>query len=171
MANFQVRISESLASRFDAWAAAQGGRSPALRRLMEAAAADPRPTDSRPAIRPVKLTVRLSAEDSRGLASAAEVMGMTPNAWAAAVIRHRLHGRPTMRPDHEVELIALRAEVRRVGVNVNQIARALNTAVIEGDVLDLELQYLDALRTELRAHIDAIGEAFAGNLAYWQAEP
>ncbi len=171
MANFQVRISESLAGRFDAWAAAQGGRSPALRRLMEQAASGPAAVTGRPAIRPMKLTVRLSAWDSRGLATEAEAMGMTPNAWAAAVLRHRLQGRPTLRRDHEVELIALRAEVRRIGVNVNQIARALNTAVMEGAVLDLELQYLDALRMELRAHIDAIGEAFAGNLAYWQAQP
>lgn len=171
MANFQVRISESLAGRFDAWAAAQGGRSPALRRLMEQAAAGPSLAAERKATRPVKLTVRLTAEDSRGLGEAAAAMGMTPNAWAAAVVRHRLHGRPTLRRDHEVELIALRAEVRRIGVNVNQIARALNTAVMEGAVLDLELRYLDDLRAELRAHIEAVGEAFAGNLAYWQAEP
>lgn len=171
MANFQVRISESLAGRFDAWAATQGGRSPALRCLMEQAAVGPRPAVERVAARPVKLTVRLTTEDSRGLADAAAAMGMTPNAWAAALVRHRLHGRPTLRRDHEVELIALRAEVRRIGVNVNQIARALNTAILEGTVLDLELRYLDDLRTELRAHMEAVGEAFAGNLAYWQAEP
>ena len=171
MANFQVRISESLAGRFDAWAATQGGRSPALRRLMEQAAATPRGAAERVASRPVKLTVRLAAEDSPGLADAAAAMGMTPSAWAAAVIRHRLHGRPTFGRDHEIELIALRAEVRRIGVNVNQIARALNTAVMEGAVLDLELRYLDDLRTELRAHVEAVGEAFAGNLASWQAEP
>lgn len=171
MANFQVRISESLAGRFDAWAAAQGGRSPALRRLMEQAAAAPPVPADRPATRPAKLTVRLTADDSRGLADVATAMGMTPSAWAAAVLRHRLHGRPTLRRDHEIELIALRAEIRRIGVNVNQIARALNTAVLEGAVLDLELRYLDDLRRELRAHIEAVGDAFAGNLAYWQAEP
>jgi multidrug efflux pump subunit AcrB len=135
---------------------------------MEQAASGPAAVVGHSTTRPVKLTVRLSAGDSRGLASAAEAMGMTPNAWVAAVIRHRLQGPPTLRRDHEVELIALRAEVRRIGVNVNQIARALNTAVMEGAVLDLELEYLDALRV---AHIDAVGEAFAGNLAYWQAEP
>jgi hypothetical protein len=61
--------------------------------------------------------------------------------------------------------------VRRIGVNVNQIARALNTAVMEGKVLDLELAYLDTLRTELRAHMFTLREAFEGNLAYWAAEP
>ena len=121
--------------------------------------------------RPLKLTVRLAAEDGRGLMLAASEMGLTPSAWAAALIRHRLLGRPTFRRQDEIELIGVRAEIRRIGVNVNQIARALNTAVMEGAVLDLELNSLEALRVELRAHVEALGEAFAGNLAYWQVEP
>jgi hypothetical protein len=56
-------------------------------------------------------------------------------------------------------------------VNVNQIARALNTAVLEGKVLDLEIAYLEDLRTELRVHMSTLREAFVGNLAYWQADP
>jgi hypothetical protein len=38
-------------------------------------------------------------------------------------------------------------------------------------VLDLEVAYLDALRTELRAHMFTLREAFEGNLAYWQVDP
>lgn len=171
MANLSVRVPDETLSRFDGWAGAHGGRAPALRRLMDQAAADPSAPAERLPARPLKLTVRLSAEDGRGLAGDAVAMGLTPNAWAAAVIRHRLHGRPTFRRRDEIELIAMRAELRRIGVNVNQIARALNTAVLEGRVLDLELSYLDALRAEIRAHIAALGEAFEGNLAYWQGEP
>ncbi len=96
-------------------------------------------------------------------------MGLTPNAWAAALIRHRLIGRPTFRRADEIALIAVQAEVRRVGVNVNQIARALNTVVLEGRVLDLELAYLDDLRTELRGHMSTLRAAFDGNQAYWGA--
>jgi hypothetical protein len=98
-------------------------------------------------------------------------MGLTPNAWAAALIRFRLRARPTFRRSDEVSLLAMQAELRRIGVNVNQIARALNTAVMEGKVLDLELAYLDDLRAEIRAHLVALREAFEGNLAYWQVDP
>ena len=56
-------------------------------------------------------------------------------------------------------------------MNVNQVARAVNTAVLAGHVLDLELAYLGDLSRELRAHMVALREAFEGNLAYWQAEP
>jgi hypothetical protein len=98
-------------------------------------------------------------------------MGLSPNAWAAAVLRRRLSGRPTFRRTDELALIAIHTELRRVGVNVNQIARALNTAVMEGKVLDLELTYLDSLRMELRVHMSTLREAFEGNLAYWDGGP
>lgn len=118
----------------------------------------------------MKLTVRLSVADGHGLDAAAAAMGLTRNAWAAAVIRRRLHGRPTFSRPDELSLLAVQAEMRRIGVNINQIARALNTAVMEGKVLDLELAYLDELRAEIRTHMQALREAFAGNLAYWEAK-
>lgn len=170
MANFNVRISDPMAARFDAWATAHGGRSPALRHLIDTASAGGDGAPDEPARlghRPVKLTVRLGAEDSRGLDREAQAMGLTRSAWAAALVRYRLTGRPTFRREDEVALITIQAEVRRVGVNVNQIARALNTAVLEGRVLDLELAYLDDLRTELRVHLSTLRQAFAGNAAYW----
>ena len=98
-------------------------------------------------------------------------MALTPNGWVAALIRHRLQGKPTFGPGETIALLAIQGEVRRIGVNVNQIARALNTAVMEGKVLDLEIAYLDALRIELRAHMFTLREAFEGNLAYWAVEP
>jgi hypothetical protein len=119
----------------------------------------------------LKLTVRLADDDGDNLAREAAAMGLTPNGWAAALIRHRLHGKPAFPRAEGVALLAIQGEVRRIGVNMNQIARAVNTAVMEGKVLDLEVAYLDALRTELRAHMFTLREAFEGNLAYWAVEP
>jgi hypothetical protein len=174
MADFKLRLSDDLAARFDGWAAERGGRSPALRHLIEQASGAGSASfegSGRLGSRPSKLTVRLAAADGRGLDAAAAQMGLTRNAWAAALIRRRLHTRPTFRRSDELSLLAMQTELRRIGVNVNQIARALNTAVMVGKVLDLELTYLDDLRAEIRAHMLALHEAFAGNLAYWQVEP
>jgi len=172
MADFKLRLSDELATRFDVWAADHGGRSPALRQVIGRACMGRRVAAvgaGRLGARPVKLTVRLTAEDARGLAATATETGLTPNAWAAAVVRRRLRGRPTfVRPD-VISLIAIQTELRRVGVNVNQIARAMNTAVVEGRVLELELRYLDDLRAEIRGHMAGLREAFEGNLAYWDA--
>ena len=171
MANLSLRVPDELLARFDACAGGQGGRAPTLRRLMDQAAAGPPTPGERLPARPLKLTVRLAADDGEGLAREAASMGLTPNGWVAALVRRRLHGKPTFRPGEAVALLAIQGEVRRIGVNVNQIARALNTAVMEGKVLDLEVAYLDALRTELRAHMFTLREAFAGNLAYWAVDP
>lgn len=171
MADFKLRLPDDLAARFDAWAGAHGGRSPALRHLIDQASSDAPANASRLGRRPVKLTVRLAADDARGLDAAAGEMGLTRNAWVAALVRHRLSNRPTFSRQDELSLLAIQTELRRVGVNVNQIARALNTAVEDGRVLELEIAYLDDLRREMRAHVEALGEAFAGNLAYWQGEP
>ena len=171
MANLSLRVPDDLLARFDAAAGGQGGRAPTLRRLMGQAAAGLPAAGGRLPARPLKLTVRLTADDGDGLAREASGMALTPNGWVAALIRHRLHGKPTFGPGETIALLAIQGEVRRIGVNVNQIARALNTAVMEGKVLDLEIAYLDALRTELRAHMFTLREAFEGNLAYWAVEP
>jgi hypothetical protein len=173
MANFNVRVPDEMAARFDAWAAGAGGRSPALRHLIDRAASSGEPAapvDRLPR-RPAKLTVRLSTADARGLADAAALTGLTPNAWVAALVRARLQSRPTLDRAGQAAVIAAQAELRRIGVNVNQIARALNTAVFEGGrVLDLEIVYLDDLRSELRAHLSTLREAIAGNLTYWSGD-
>jgi len=171
VANLSIRVPDELLARFDATAGGQGGRAPTLRRLMDQAASGPLEPAGRLPPRPMKLTVRLTADDGEGLVREAANMALTPSSWVAALIRHRLRGKPTFASGEAVALLAIQGEVRRIGVNVNQIARALNTAVMEGKVLDLEVAYLDALRTELRAHLFTLREAFEGNLAYWTTEP
>lgn len=174
MADFKLRLPDELAASFDAWAADRGGRSPALRHLIAracAARAKSPTTPSRLAARPVKLTVRLGRDDGRSLDVEARKIGLTRSAWVAALVRRRLVGKPTFSRPDELALLAIQAEFRRIGVNVNQIARALNTAVVEGKTLELEVAYLDDLRAEIAGHMTALREAFAGNLAYWDGGP
>lgn len=174
MADFKLRLPDELAVRFDAWAGDHGGRSPALRHLIARACGaqtKATATPSRLAARPEKLTVRLTRADGRGLDAEARKLGLTRSAWVAALVRRRLAAKPTFSRSDELALLAIQAELRRIGVNVNQIARALNTAVMEGKVLDLEIAYLDDLRAEIVGHIAMLREAFEGNLAYWDTGP
>jgi hypothetical protein len=174
VADIKLRLPDDLAVRFDAWAGDRGGRSPALRHLIARAcdAKDEAAANAgRLAARPVKLTVRLTRTDGRGVDAEARKVGLTRCAWVAALVRRRLAGKPTFSRPDELALLAIQAEFRRIGVNVNQIARALNTAVMEGKVLDLEVAYLDDLRAEIVGHMTVLREAFEGNLAYWDAAP
>ncbi|HEX5776207.1 MAG TPA: plasmid mobilization relaxosome protein MobC [Caulobacteraceae bacterium] len=162
---------DDLAARFDAAARPLGGRSALLFRLVDGAA------PQRPHVAPVaaprrdacRLMVRLAGPEAAHVAREAAALGQPKSTWVAALVRRHTTGAGRFcRPD-ELALIAVQGELRRIGVNVNQIARALNTAVMEGRVLDLEPAYLDELRAEMRGHVGALREAFVGNLAYWDA--
>lgn len=173
MDRLTVRLSPDLLRRFDAAAAGQGGRSWLLRRLIEATAQAPLPAaEAAPAAgRTGKLTLRLGEADLAVLEAEASAVGLSRTQWAVALIRRRLHGRPQLSRPEAIAFIEVRRELRRIGVNVNQIARALNTAVLEGRVLDLELAQLGAFQDEIRVHLDGLRDAFEGNLAYWAVGP
>lgn len=172
MDRITLRLSADLVRRFDAAAAGQGGRSRLLRRLMERAAQASLPE---PLVGPQtgsteKLTIRLCAADLVLLTAEAEKAGFSRTQWTVALIRHRLYGRPQFTPPEALALLESRRELRRIGVNINQIARALNTAVLEGQVLDLEIAQLAAFQAEIDGWIVAVGEALAGNMAYWSSK-
>ena len=168
-----VRVADDLASRFDVAAAPGGGRSALLHRLVRDAAAAPSPGRAPPTPRrdALRLMVRLAPPEAAHVQREALAMAMPRAAWVAALVRRHAGGRPAFARPDEITLIGTLRELRRIGVNVNQIARALNTAVMEGRVLDTELTAVDDLRRELSGHIGGLQEAFAGNLAYWAVEP
>lgn len=173
MDRITLRLPPDLVCRFDAAAASRGGRSRYLRTVMEAAAQAPLPeaTQAPPGAKSAKLTLRLAAEDMALLEAEAGRAGLLRTQWAVMLMRRRLHGRLQLAPPEALALIGVRRELHRIGVNINQIARALNTAVMEGAVLDLEIAQLAAFAAEIRGHLGGLDEAFAGNLAYWSAEP
>lgn len=173
MDRLTLRVPPDLIRRFDAAAALSGGRARLLRRLMEAAAQAPFPEAQTPppARLSSKLGLRLTLVDMAALEREAALRGQSRTQWTVALIRARLHGRPQLSRGEAIAFLEVQRELRRIGVNINQIARALNTAVMEGAVLDLEIAQLAAFAAEIRGHLGGLDDAFAGNLAYWSAEP
>jgi hypothetical protein len=169
MDRLTLRLPPDLIRRFDAAAAGRGGRSRLLRRLMEDAAQAPlpQPQGAAPAGRPGKLTLRLGEGDLALLEAEAASMGLSRTQWSVALIRRRLHRRPQLSHPEALAFIEVQRDLRRIGVNINQIARALNTAVLEGTVLDLEIAQLAVFAEDIRAHLSGLRGAFEGNLAYW----
>jgi hypothetical protein len=172
MATLYARVPDDLAARFEGVAAAFGGRSARLRQLVEgdcgvAPTAICGVSERRSAMR---LMVRLASPEARHVATESARFALPHAGWVAALVRRHARGAPTFVRSDALTLIALQGELRRIGVNVNQIARAMNTAVMEGRVLTLELASIDDFRRELRDHLLALREAFLGNLAYWEAD-
>ena len=170
MDRLTLRLSPDLIRRFDAAAVHQGGRSRLLRRLMEEAAFGVAPEGEAGSFKPLsdKLTLRLRAEDLAELEAEARRTGLSRTQWATALIRRRLHGRPQLTPSEATAVIEARRALRRIGVNLNQLVRGLNTAAAKGLVVDVEMARLAAFEGEITVWVDALGQAFVGNLAYWE---
>ena len=169
MAMFAFQLPDALAARFDA--IAHQGRSKKLRDLVAAAVGD-EPTPQSAALRrkSVKLTLRLRPEDMTALDEAARGEGMQRTEWTLALMRRRLFGRPKFGRKEELAFYAVQEELRRIGVNLNQIARAMNTAVMPGTVLEAEIRQVEEIRAEIRAHVRSLKDAFEGNLEFWEVE-
>ncbi|MFB7881454.1 plasmid mobilization relaxosome protein MobC [Brevundimonas diminuta] len=169
MDRITLRLPPDLVRRFDAAAAGRGGRSRFLRSLIERAAQATLPVHVSVTLSRLdaKLSLRLTAADMAVLEREAGRTGLSRTQWTVALIRRRLHDRPQLSPTDAGAFIGVQRELRRIGVNVNQIARALNTAVLEGRVLDLEVAQLADFSVEIRAHLDGLQDAFRGNLDYW----
>ncbi len=171
MDRFTVRLPPDLARRFDAAANACGGRSRLLRRLIEDSAVDGDPR-SRPApTEPLtgKLTLRLGAADLAAVEAAAAAVGLSRTQWVVSLVRRRLHGRPQLSPPEAVAFIEVQRDLRRIGVNLNQVARAVNAAGPGGRAHLPELARILALAGEVRDGLSGLRRAFEGNLDYWSA--
>ncbi|WP_312405805.1 MobC family plasmid mobilization relaxosome protein, partial [Brevundimonas sp.] len=118
-----------------------------------------------------RLALRLDPADLAALEAEAASRGHSRTQWAVSLIRARLYRRPQFTRSEAMTIVEVQRELRRIGVNINQIARALNTAVMDGTVLELEVAQLDAFSHEIRAHLTGIRDAIRGDLAYWSIEP
>ena len=164
MAFIGSRIPDQLASRFEAYAASRGGKSRALRALMEGAVqgAGGAETEVGTAVgRSTKITLRLKEEDLAPLDAACADLKLRRTEWLVALLRRRLHGRPQFDAAGAQALLEVRREMRRIGVNLREMAEASRAG--EGT----STETLEALRAEVRAHLEGVRQAIAGNLAYW----
>lgn len=168
-----VHLPPALAATFDAAAAAEGGHSRVLRRLVEdflreqGAGAVVDEAAVKPVGRSEKLTLRLRAEELSVLGDISTEAGFTRTSWVTALVRARLLNRPTLNPEDAVAYRQAHRELNRIGVNLNQVARAMNTAVLDGTVLRAELQLIEEVRSEFRRELKALRQALKGNLTYW----
>lgn len=173
MAMFSLRLDDDLAARFDLAARPYGGRSARLRQLVRAqAAVSPVASSQPPDVgERTRLMIRLRPPEAAFVAEEARAMALRPATWVAALVAQRAGEGLRFSVQAERALIAAHGEIHRIGVNVNQIARALNTAVMEGRVLDLEMAELESLRRQLAEHIADVRASASAQLVYWSGRP
>ncbi|MGH6710494.1 MAG: plasmid mobilization protein [Bradyrhizobium sp.] len=170
MALISLRVPDEVAADFSALAATQGGKSALLRRLIgDALNATSARVPSLAVGRPEKVTVRFRESEMRQLAEIAHQRGMTRTGWIVALVRSRL-GSPVQHSREEhAALRAIVRELNRIGGNINQIARAANTSVLQGRAVEPDLSAIGEARTVIESALAQLRGALDGNADYWDA--
>ncbi len=171
MAHLTLRLSDQLAARFEAVAATRGGKSKLLRAMIEAVTKAPPGEGEGPGVvrgASKKVTLRLKSDDLAALDAAAAKSGLRRTEWLLACARRRLGARPQFSREEGLALLESRRELRRIGVNLRELARRLEAK----DAATAEdLAALSAFQSEVRAQLDGVRAAIDGNLSFWAAEP
>lgn len=170
MAFIGLRVSDQLASRFEAVAARRGGKSKLLRAMIEAVTKAPPGEGEGPGVgrgASKKVTLRLKAEDVAALDAAAAKSGMRRTEWLLACARRRLAAKPQFSEPEAMALLETRRELRRIGVNLRELVRRLE----ERDAASAEdLAAIQSFQSEVRHQLEGVRAAIDGNLECWGAE-
>lgn len=160
------------AVRFEAVARERGaGVSSLLRELIGGVAAGGPATEPRGVGRSEQVLVRLRGPEREALGQAARDRRTTPAAWVRALVLGTLASQPQWSREETEELRAIYGELRRIGNNVNQIARGVNAAVQAGDYPPEQGRAaLEAVRLVMET-MKPLGVVLERNGRYWRVEP
>jgi hypothetical protein len=168
MALISLRIPDDVAARLSAVAASEGGKSALLRRLItDVLNASPARIAPLPVGRPQKITVRFRESEMRQLAEVSHQRGMTRTGWIVALVRSRLGSPVQHSPDEHAALRAIVRELNRIGGNINQIARAANTSVLQGRAVAPDLSAIQEAKLVIETELAQLRNALNGNADYW----
>ena len=156
MAFIGLRVSDQLAARFEAVAAVRGGKSKLLRAMIEAVTKAPPGEGEGPGVgrgASKKVTLRLKPEDLAALDAAAAKAGLRRTEWLLACARRRLSAKPQFSDRESLALLETRRELRRIGVNLRDLARKI--AEQDGAAPE-DVAALHAFQTEVRAQLEGV---------------
>lgn len=102
-----------------------------------------RPKGVKEEVRSKNYTIRLTKEEQKRLESAAEICGVTP----AVLIRRKLFkGKFPEAKTPRIDLNAY-AELKKIGVNLNQLAKKANSGILPRELLPLIMKLLNQQET------------------------
>jgi hypothetical protein len=160
-------VPAELAARFKAWArSTEGGASAALRRLISGAVEGSEP-DPPPGASGHQVLVRLKDAERLALLRAAKARSTTPANWLRSLAIVHLGRRPQWDAGEAQALREIGEELRRIGNNVNQIARALNVAALEGECPPFQGEVAMEAVQDVRAEMRRLVAVYTGNFDYW----
>lgn len=118
-----------------------------------------------------RISVKISRDIADDLLSEAKLVGMSAPSWVNSLLRRRLQGRPVLRREEELAIIAIQMELRRIGVQARQVLNQAEDKLGHEAMIGAEVEQLAHLHEEIRGHLGRLRAALAGNLDYWESRP
>ena len=87
--------------------------------------------------------------------------------WIVALVRSRLGSPVQHSPDEHAVLRTIVRELNRIGGNINQIARAANTSVLQGRAVEPDLSAIQEAKLVVEIELAQLRNALHGNADYW----
>ena len=170
------KINDAKLAQLDALAKPRGGRGPFMRQLVDAvlhqagAAASETPLAERENAGADRLYLRPTQTEMAVIRHRAHERRMSPATWAMALVRRHLGIAAPVDRELREELLNCRQALQRIGINVNQIARAANKMALADNAAEIaeELHAVNELRGAIGAAVEGIGAATKGDLTYWE---
>lgn len=167
-ATLSVHVEQGLAARFQAWARqTDGGASAALRRLVTEAVEGKPIAAPRGTGKGEQVSVRLKKDERRALDEAARERATTPANWLRSLAIVHLGRKPQWTTAELDELREVFKELRRIGNNVNQIARAMNVAAHTGQYPPHQGVAAKEAAEAIRDDMGRVVALMTGNFDYW----
>ena len=167
-----ARIDADTLAAFDDYAEARGGRSAALRQMIEqaatthgAAAHIERPDGAVSN----RISLRFTDTENLVIAHRAAQRSTDRARWIKALVRRHIGLKGRVDDGLLAELAPIRMQLLRIGRNLNQAMKAANAAMLEtGDKqIEPEIRRIADMRMEISEQVAAVGEAMRGDASYW----
>jgi hypothetical protein len=168
--NVSTHIDRETERAFDAWARTRGGKAAALRSLIRDAVGAPVPDRPHVDAGVSDLHVRLSEPEREALRQAAAQKGMAPSTWVRSLVRAHVLRRPQWGEFERQGFAAVLTALARIGSNVNQIARAMNVAVLKGEYAAGQGNEARDAAAEVKRAIAQLAGMVGRDLDYWGAD-
>lgn len=114
----------------------------------------------------VRLEIKLSLSELKQVEFIAESVGYSRNLWVANLIRSYLTKAPQFGMRELEVLSESNSQMLRIGRNLNQITRQLNTSLAEAD--NLKASDIEQLSNEISAHVRSVSSVMQANIERWK---
>lgn len=113
-----------------------------------------------------RIEIKLTDSELLKIESIAKEAGYSRNMWVAHLVRSYLTKAPQFGMRELEVLSESNSQLLRVGRNLNQLTRQLNTSLAEAD--SLKASYIEQLSNEVSAHVRSVSSVIQANIERWK---